>query len=411
MKKILILLLSAILITVSCEEVVLEGGNSNDPENPKEQEDPKDPDDDKKPDKDAINTLKDAVEAVRPDFELGVFYSGVEDNIADQTKHDKIVVEQFHGITIWAGMVSMWHGGDKWRFDEEFMDSRYKYACDNDLIMHIHPLIGPNQYMGWWLQTTYKRYTKGELQRFMRNYITTVLERYPEAQYCDVVNEAIEGLTPSGETKWANDKTPWIDMGWYDDIEGGIPQYMIDAYAIAREVRPDMKLIYNENTNSMANVPKAQACYKAIVAMKNAGAEIDAVGMQMHLRKVNNRIAESYTYYFDIDQFNEMVDMYADIGVEVYITEFDLELGQYPNERDFMIQGQTYADVLVAALSNPNVKGFTTWGLGDKYSWVRDWVKGDNGFPFNCQPLMYDMNLEPKDAYTMSLEAVKEMIK
>ena len=192
---------------------------------------------------------------------------------------------------------------------------------------------------------------------------------------------------------------------------GGIPQYMIDSYRIAREVRPDMKFIYNENTNSMANTPKGKACYAAVKAINESGeAKIDAVGFQMHLRYVKGKFAEGYTYYFDFDEFNKMIDMYAEIGVDVYITEFDIELGQNPTEADFKAQGKMYSNVLVAALMNENVKGFTTWGLSDKYSWVRDWVLGSDGLPFNCQPLMYDANFEPKPAFTTTFETLKILV-
>ncbi len=411
MKKALLSLAAIALFFVSCEQgtpVTPDNTDPNTEEPNTEEPNTEDPNDDIiEPDVE-LNTLKDVVEAIRPDFELGVFYSGVEKNADDQAKHDKIVAEQFHGITIWAGMVSMWHGGDKWRFDEEYMDSRYKYACQNDMIMHIHPLIGPDQYMGWWLQTNHKLYTDAELQRFMNVYITTVLERYPAAQYCDVVNEALDGLNKDGSIKWANETTPWIGMGWYNGEEGGIPQYMIDSYKIAREVRPDMKFIYNENTNSMANTPKGMACYEAVKAINETGeAKIDAVGFQMHLRYVKGKFAEGYTYNFDFKEFNKMINMYAEIGVDVYITEFDVELGQNPTEADFKAQGKMYADVLAAALMNENVKGFTTWGLSDKYSWVRDWVLGSDGLPFNCQPLMYDANFEPKPAFTTAFETLK----
>ncbi len=357
-------------------------------------------------------TLREAIEAVRPDFEFGAYYCVDMNNDEDRAQNDAIISNEFHSITLWAGMISMWHGEDDWLFDQQNMDAQYQYGVDNDLTIHLNPLIGPNEYMGEWLQSTSgNSYTKQELLGYMRTYITAVLERYPEAEYSYVVNEALKGQNEDGSVKWAADNTPWLGMGWYNDVEGGIPQYMVESFKIAREVRPDMKLIYNENTNSMVGTPKGDACYDAVKAMLEAGVPIDGVGMQMHIRRLEDRFAEGYTFDLDLDAFNKMVDKYDELGVDLYITEFDVELSEHPTAEDFDVQADLYAQVLVEALKRDNIKGFTTWGLSDKYSWVRHWVLGENGEPFNCQPLMYDASYEPKAAYAKMFEAVKAMKK
>ncbi len=356
--------------------------------------------------------LREAIEAVRPDFEFGAFYCVDMNHAEDRAQNDSLINAEFHSITLWSGMISMWHGEDDWRFESENMDAQYQYGVDNGLKIHVNPLMGPNEYMAPHLQSTSGNiYTKEELLGFMRTYITAVLERYPEADCSYVVNEALKGQNEDGSIQWASDNTPWLGMGWYNDIEGGIPQYMIEAFKIAREVRPDMKLLYNENTNCMVGTPKGDACYDAVKAMREAGVSIDAVGMQMHIRRLEDKFAEGYTYDLDFDAIEEMVAKYEAIGVEVYITEFDVELAEKPTAEDFEAQADLYAKTLVFALENDNIKGFTTWGLSDKYSWVRHWVLGENGEPFNCQPLMYDANYEPKSAYAKMFDAVMAMRK
>ena len=69
---------------------------------------------------------------------------------------------------------------------------------------------------------------------------------------------------------------------------------------------------------------------------------------------------------------------YADIGIEVEITELDIKCpkktdGQCKlpwNAERLQTQANVYTGLLKTCLEAENCKNFQTWGLTDKYSWL-----------------------------------------
>jgi len=192
-------------------------------------------------------------------------------------------------------------------------------------------------------------------------------------------------------------------MGMYQGKKHVFPEYLVDAFQIAREVGgKDLKLILNEYGNDMAKNVRGPAFFKLVQALRDEGIPVDGAGMQMHLKLTNGALFEGGDKApYDFDSFDAMLREYEKERIDVHITEFDIYLPTNPTPLDFQLQGKYYADVLRHAFASPAVKSLKTWGFTDKYSWKRD---GPDG-----HPLMLDTNFQPKPAYLMSLEFLKTL--
>ena len=105
------------------------------------------------------------------------------------------------------------------------------------------------------------------------------------------------------------------------------------------------------------------------------GAPIHAVGVQMHIMST----------FSEFEEFSDVLQRYADLGLDTYITEFDV---QVPSADDYDVQGRVYEEVLRRCLAQPRCKGLQIWGLDDYYSWL-PWF----------DPLPFDEALNVKPAY------------
>ena len=130
--------------------------------------------------------------------------------------------------------------------------------------------------------------------------------------------------------------------------------------------------------------------------MINRGIPIDGVGMQMHVRP---------DWGLTRSGIAAVIKDYGDIGLEVHITELDVELcartsaGEAtvcdPNDSTAKaVQAQLYEDILAACyIDNPGVcTAILTWGYTDAISWLNR--KGGAFYP-----LLFDENYEKKDTY------------
>ena len=146
------------------------------------------------------------------------------------------------------------------------------------------------------------------------------------------------------------------------------------AFRSARAADPGAKLCYNDYNTDGVNA-KSTAIYNMVADFKNRGVPIDCVGFQSHL--TNNAPGD---YQANLQRF-------ADLGVDVQITELDIEQGGN--------QAANYATVTKACLAIARCTGITVWGVRDSDSWRT----GQN-------PLLFDAGGNKKAAYTATLDAL-----
>ncbi|MFI7542242.1 endo-1,4-beta-xylanase [Actinoplanes sp. NPDC049599] len=193
------------------------------------------------------------------------------------------------------------------------------------------------------------------------NHVTQVATHYKGKIYAwDVVNEAFAdggsgGRRDSNLQRTGND---WIEA----------------AFRAARAADPAAKLCYNDYNTDGINA-KSTGIYNMVRDFKSRGVPIDCVGLQSHLGTTIDS-----TYQANIQRF-------ADLGVDVQITELDIEQGGN--------QANIYSTVTKACMAVSRCTGITVWGIRDTDSWRT-----------GANPLLFDGSGNKKAAYTSVLNAL-----
>ena len=353
------------------------------------------------------NGLADLADKIRPGFLLGSFAAGLNSVSNEDAILKDFFKHNFNIMTVGVYMKSTQF--KKGVYDFNKADALVNFAQENQIRIYFHPLIGGVQYTPKWVNEGH--FSAPELRQIMKERITTILNRYRnKVDYVDVVNEALDGtgLKPDGQFNWREKSTRgehvWMKtMGMYQGKKYLFPQYLVDAFQIAREAGgPGLKLHLNEYDNASTQSLRGSAFLKLIQAMREEGIPVDGAGMQMHFDLKDGKLLEGgFKAGFDFGSFDAMLQEYAQAGIDVHITEFDIHLPLNPTEQDYQLQGKYYAEVLRHAIASPAVKSFKTWGFTDKYSWKPNNVDG--------HPLMLDAQFQPKPAYLMSLELLKTL--
>ncbi|MGG6309267.1 endo-1,4-beta-xylanase [Paenibacillus macerans] len=255
--------------------------------------------------------------------------------------------------------------------------------------MHGHVLVWHQQSPAW-LNTTQD--TEGntiplgreEALANLRNHIQTVMEHFGDKVISwDVVNEAMND-NPQNPSDWENAlrKSPW-----YNAIG---PDYVEQAFLAAREVLDahpewDIKLYYNDYNEDNQN--KSEAIYSMVKEINDRYAEthpgkllIDGVGMQAH-----------YSINTNPENVKLSLEKFISLGVEVSITELDIQAGSnyQLSEKLANAQGYLYAQLMsIFKAHAQQISRVTFWGQDDGTSWRSA-----------SNPLLFDKNLQAKPAY------------
>ena len=219
-----------------------------------------------------------------------------------------------------------------------------------------HALLWHSQEPGW-----AQSLSGSTLRSAMINHVTQVATHYKGKIYAwDVVNEAFSddgsgGRRSSNLQSTGND---WIEA----------------AFRAARAADPAAKLCYNDYNTDGVNA-KSTGIYNMVKDFKARGVPIDCVGFQSHL---GTSIPGDY-------QAN--LQRFADLGVDVQITELDVQQGSN--------QANIYTTVTKACLAVSRCAGITVWGVRDSDSWRT-----------GANPLLFDNSGNKKAAYTAVLNAL-----
>ncbi|MCA2215491.1 endo-1,4-beta-xylanase [Wangella sp. NEAU-J3] len=209
------------------------------------------------------------------------------------------------------------------------------------------------------------RWTEGlsgsDLRNAAINHVTQVATHFRgQIHSWDVVNEAFADGNSGGRRDSNLQRTgnEWIEA----------------AFRAARAADPAAKLCYNDYNTDGINA-KSTGIYNMVRDFKARGVPIDCVGLQSHLGTTIDS-----TYQANIQRF-------ADLGVDVQITELDVQQGGN--------QANIFATVTRACLAVPRCTGITVWGVRDCDSWRT-----------GANPLLFDCAGNKKAAYTAVLDAL-----
>jgi endo-1,4-beta-xylanase len=273
------------------------------------------------------------------------------------------------------------------RFEFGAADALVGFAQAHGMVVRGHCLIWHNQ-ARWLFRPTRKTdgwdtgyalvpgIAAADLPAILAEHVRTVVSHFKgKVAYWDVVNEAIADNLPPGLSVDASLRSD----GWAQAYPGKTRhQYIEDAFRIAHQADPAAKLFYNEYGNEGLRGwgHKSDYTYQLVKRLLADGVPIHGVGLQMHL--------DASGYPLD-DGFAENLKRFTDLGLEVHVTELDVRISTPPSALALERQKELYRDLLRAALANPKVTAFLTWGLDDGHSWIPQFYPGKGaGLPFDA---------------------------
>ncbi len=249
-------------------------------------------------------------------------------------------------------------------YDWEASDRLVAYAKANSMKIHGHPLIWHRQ-LPRWVQRT----EASELRAVMLKYIRQVVNRYNnDVAIWDVVNEALEEDGTLRQSQWLT------SLG---------ETYIADAFRQARLYARDAELLYNEYDVSWDG-PKSDGMYSLMQSLLAQNVPIDGVGFQMHIDAGFDRF----------DEVRDNFQRFADLGLDVYVTELDVGIADGQTEAQ---QADVYQQVLSLCLEQPACRALQIWGFTDRYSWRK-----------TLSPLIMDKDYQPKAAWFALQQRLQE---
>jgi len=288
-------------------------------------------------------------------------------------KYAAILAREFNAVTpenaMKWGPLEPERGTLNWSAADEIV----AYAQAHRQKIHGHTLVWHNQLPGW---LDGGSFSATELSDILKNHITTEVGHYAGKIYAwDVVNEPFA------------DDGSWRDTIFFKNLGQG---YVANALRWAHAADPAAKLYLNDYDIEGINT-KSNAMYNLVKSLKAQGVPLDGVGFQSHF---------DVSYAFPSDMAANL-QRFADLGVEVAVTELDVRVKVPASQSALTQQASYYGQTVAACLVVPACVGVTVWGFGDGYSWV------PSVFPGMGEACLYDSSLAPKPAYTAVAEALR----
>lgn len=263
------------------------------------------------------------------------------------------------------------------------MDEVMGFAEQNNMPVEAHHYVwGEQKWLPEWLKNG--KYSEEQVLNFMKEHINTVGKRYSGriAQWT-VVNEP---FTRSQHLYGLND--------WWADNTGGDFDYIDQAFRWAREADPKSTLLLNDFNNEAIN-DTSNIQYEYVKGALARGVPIDGIGMQMHLDGGHPPVK---------DEVISNMKRFADLGLDIYVTEFDINMNDVkanPKDKD-QIQGNIYYEMMLACIESKVCKQFAYLGITDAETWYNHVGAKDP------RPLMFDRQYQPKPAYFSTRAALEQ---
>ncbi len=276
-------------------------------------------------------------------------------------------------------------------------DEMLKFAGENKIPVRGHVLVWHSQTPDWFFKENFDPngawVSKDKMTKRLENYIKTVMETlkkdYPDVEFYawDVVNEAASDagtIRDAGSNNEVDGQSAWVKV--YGD-----QSYIPLAFEFAKKYAPaGCKLFYNDYNEYSPN--KQAYIISDILKPLVEKNLIDGVGMQSH-------ISMSYP---TIDLYKSAMQQYADLGLEIQVTELDVseKSNEYANQ---LALAQRYQDVFKMYKemkdSGVNLSAVVLWGITDSTSWI-------GGYP-----LLFDKDYQAKPSYYAVIDTDSEVEK
>jgi endo-1,4-beta-xylanase len=355
---------------------------------------------------------------ISPDnFEVGASFSVWTGDYGDDPRYKEVFAENFNLVAT-DGSLSEYDLLKKIPNDAEVTPQQAidlydwtdfnkiaEYAQQNKLplrAMHLFlsPVIDMNTPK--WLE----QMSDDQLREYIKLHIASILSR-ANFREVSIANEAFYGAgIPGNSFFYARLGESYIEL----------------AFQTAHELSPDTILILNDNivygphglgsddgvwTNSITN-GESNAIFNFAKKEIEKGIPINGIGIESHLAAIDFVVedidANIEKYKADL---TTLIERYGKLGVDVYITELDVNIAGLPsewnNQQKQHLKAQIYRAIFEACLYSENCKSVTTWGFSDTATWMLT-----AGYPYGAgeSPLPLDMNYRP----TISYYAIKQTL-
>lgn len=298
--------------------------------------------------------------------------------LASDQSYQDILVRHFSKLTPEYEMKFGPLHPERDRFDFTAPDGIVVFAKEHDQEVRGHTLVWHESLPNW---LTDGKWTRDELIAIMRQHIDTVVGHYRgQLAVWDVVNEAV-----------AEDGNSLRNTVWLQKIG---KEYIEMAFRFAHEVDPKARLFYNDYGGEELG-KKSDTIYELVKDLRQRNVPIDGVGLQMHVSIKNPPNPEKVAA--NIKRLNQL-------GMEVHVTEMDVKIsdGIGTLSERLAAQAAVYRNMMQVCLSAQNCKGFSVWGVNDRYSWIPRFLNKPDA------PLLFDESSRPKPAYEALLEVLKK---
>ena len=303
----------------------------------------------------------------------------------------RIVTQQFNQVTFEYALKNGAIVRPDGQLDFHQADALVQVCTDAGLKIYGHTLC--------WYQNNspYMQRLAGDsaaLENFLKQYIHTVMHRYPQIHAWDVVNEAIDDST--GLLRVDGPRRPgYFYWGRYLGAH-----YVARVFAYAHAANPSAELFYNDY-DLETNSKKLAGVLRLIDTLRAHHVPITGIGTQMHI--------SISTPDNDIDR---MFRALAATGLKVRISELDIRVNPHHNPHMVLtpelerLQAQKAAHVIRSYfryVPPAQRHDITFWNVGDRDSWIvralheTDW------------PTMFDSTYHPKPMFDSVYQALQKV--
>ena len=291
-----------------------------------------------------------------------------------------LLAKHFDILTAENAMKPIYLQGEKGKYAFSAADRLVDAVLEAGLKMHGHTLVWHQQSPAWINREGISR--EEAIENLIDHAKTTAAHFRGRVVSWDVVNEAVSD-NPSNPEDW---QAALRQVPWYNAIG---EEYIEIAFRAAREADPDAVLYYNDY--NLDNPNKAMTVFSMVKEINEKNPDvlgrplIDGIGMQGHYRVGVN-----------IDRVANSLKLFASLGVQVSITELDVQAGANHrlSEEQAILQGVTFARLFALFREHADVLDrVTIWGLDDATSWRA-----------MASPTLFDRNLQEKPAFFGALD-------
>lgn len=289
----------------------------------------------------------------------------INNNSPTGNTYKQKLLENFNQVVFendlkWPAWDGIW-GGFSWTETSQALD----WLDANDLPTRGH-------YLSWATWSGSDAYggslNVNTLQNRLFNHITDIAGTVGNRVFeWDVINHPVGWLNDTYENRMAG-------VGPYAD---GLEFYsaIVDH---ARAAAPEGMPMWINEDDVIAGTSRANDYERIIDWMIADGTPVDGIGFQGHFIEEWGRVSGT-----PAAAIFERIDRFADKGVPLRVTEFDIDVGN-----NDALQGQLTNDYLIAIFSHPDIEAITLWGFWGGSHW-----RGENG-------ALYENNWTEKPSLT-----------